>query len=351
MKILILEAQHLQRALRRLGHDVLSIGRHERGSSHDVILEQPLFHAGLVRLLAERSFRPDLVLWCDAGYTPRVFGFEALPAVTIGFFVDTYCNPWHVPYAASFDLALAAQKNAAALMDAHGVRARWFPLFCNHERDRDPGLERDVPVSFVGTIGHGQNSVRRIFLDAFRRRHPLFATSGDYAPVFNRSRIVLNQSAAGEINYRQFEAAACGAAVLAEDTDQGLHDLFTPGVDILPTYPRGDAAAAARIARAALADPEGLARIARAGRDAVHARHTDLARAEELVRLARELAAEGAPARRLARGEAARAALARTCAFIVADAGVLPPDHVRLYQALIRDYPARWQAIGERGRS
>lgn len=47
----------------------------------------------------------------------------------------------------------------------------------------------------------------------------------------------------GELNFRVFQAMACGAAVLTEATDNGLDELFTVGLEVL-TYPRGAVAAA-----------------------------------------------------------------------------------------------------------
>jgi glycosyltransferase involved in cell wall biosynthesis len=291
MRILNLDGHYFITPFRKMGHEVLWLGP---GPNCDVRLETVISLADLMGLLRERAFTPDLVVWSDICRPPSVIGIEALPAVTVGFSIDQYCNPWHMAFAAAFDLMLVAQKDYLPLFEQErlGNELEWFPLFCNPARDTDPGLERDVPVSFVGTVEGSINKGRKLFLDDFRKRHPLFVTQGDYVPIFNRSRIVLNQSAAGELNFRVFEAMACGAALLTEKVDNGLGDLFTDGENVL-LYPRGDAAGAAERARRALADGNAEA-VAAKGRREVLARHSSTIRAAHIVRRAEQLLARGA---------------------------------------------------------
>ncbi|WP_244147334.1 glycosyltransferase [Desulfonatronovibrio hydrogenovorans] len=101
--------------------------------------------------------------------------------------------------------------------------------------------------------------------------------------------IVLNQSAVGELNFRLFQAACCGAAVLTEDTGNGLLDLFVPGEDILAPYERGNPVHAARAARAALEDPEKIREIAKSGQLKVRREHSVTVRAKRIVSLAERL--------------------------------------------------------------
>ena len=288
MRILNLDGHYFIKPFKEMGHDVLWLGS---GPNCDVRLETVLSLADLMALLKEKSFTPDLVVWSDICRPPSVIGIESLPAVTVGFSIDQYCNPWHMAYAAAFDLMLVAQKDYVPLFEQEqlGNETEWFPLFCNPARDTDQGLERDVPVSFVGTVEGSINRQRKNFLNDFKKRHPLFVTQGDYVPIFNRSRIVLNQSAAGELNFRVFEAMACGAALLTEDVGNGLGDLFTHGEDVL-LYPRGDAAMAAETARRALGDGSADT-IAARGRDAVLARHSSTVRARHILKRTRDILA------------------------------------------------------------
>jgi hypothetical protein len=297
MRILALDGPYFIEPFRRMGHDVLWLGPLP-GS--DVVLDEAISSAALMRLLRSSSFTPDMVVWSDLCRPPSVMGIETLPAMTVGFSIDQYCNPWHVPYAAAFDLMLVAQRDYLPLFAGAslGNELEWFPLFCNPLKDIDPEGERDIPVSFVGTVAGSINTGRKRFLDAFGRLHPLLVRQGDYVPVFGRSLMVLNQSAAGELNFRIFEAMACGAAVLTEETGNGLDEIFTHGENIL-LYPRGDAAVAAATARAALADEAGLAALAARGRRAVLAGHSSTVRARHILKRVKEMAAHGPTWRRL----------------------------------------------------
>jgi hypothetical protein len=217
-----------------------------------------------------------------------------------------------------------------------------MPLFHDPDTTRpDPDRDRDIPVSFVGTLDGPLNPGRAAFLRAFNARYPLSMTSGDFRPVYARSRIVLNQSAAGELNFRIFEAAAYGAAVLTEDVETGLRDLFSPGDNILPPYPRGDAAAAAAIAKACLNDPERLAAIAANGRRLVAARHSASARARTLAQTAAAHVAGQTWRARLANRAATRAETAKCYVFLATDDALgIPLEHRQTYLQLAQTYLA-----------
>lgn len=338
MRFLVLDGSYFNKRLKELGHEVLSVGT-EPGN--DLRIERHMSLKGLMAFLDEKGFKPDVVLWCDMCRPPMVAGFENLPALTVGFSVDQYLNPWHVPYSAAFDLMLVAQKDYVRLFE-HRVFPRpveWFPLFCNENVDRDRGLERDIPVSFVGTLEGSINTGRKAFFSDFKKLQPIVVTSGKYEPVFTRSSIVLNQSAAGELNFRLFQASACGAAVLNEDVGNGLRDIFTPGEDLLPPYRRGDASDAARIASQWLARPEELSRMARAGRDLVVKDHSVTARTSRLVESARSMLAARAWKWRLRNAEPVRRELFQCFTFLATDEELgMPRDHREFYAGLASAY-------------
>ncbi len=339
VRILNIDGLYLVPAFRRLGAEVLTLGS---APGCEVFLERPLSLKGLTDLLTSRGFTPDLVFWADVCRPPSVVGFENFPAVTLGYSIDSYCNPWHIPYGAAFDAMFAAQKDYVRFFDDAPITrpTAWLPLFADPDTDQDLGLDRDIPVSFVGTVTGSINTARKAFLARFKRRCPLFVLTGDYGSVFGRSRLVLNQSAAGELNFRVFQAMACGAALLTEDTGNGLNDLFTPGQDLL-VYPRDDDRAAAALAHQAL-EPENaaaLAEMAVRGRDQVRAKHGADQRAAQVLAMARRLAAEGAPRRRLAALDLIRPMLANASFILASDEALpLPPDHRAFYAELGRLY-------------
>lgn len=289
MRILNLDGHYFVEPFKKMGHEVLWLGN---AKECDVRLERTISLATLLKLLDEHDFWPDITVWADKCSPPTVLGIESLPGITVGYSIDQYCNPWHPSFSAAFDLMLVAQKDYLDMfLGESGSSLEWAPLFCDINKDRNLDIERDIPVSFVGTVDGSINKERKRFLDDFKQAHPIIATQGDYVPIYNRSRIVLNQSAVGELNLRIFEAMACGAAVLTEETDNGLCELFTHGKDIL-LYPRGNPQAAAIVARSSLASPD-LAELARRGQQKVLSHHSNAIRARHIVKKAKEIAASG----------------------------------------------------------
>lgn len=339
MRILNIDGTYFVPEFRRLGHEVLAIGPAGRRGL-DVEIDTTMSLQRLTQVLDANGFVPDLVFWCDTSIPPCVVGLSELPAPTIAYSIDQYLNPWHVPYSMGFDLVLVAQKDYLPLFEHvdHPRRIRWFPLFCKPDVDVDPGGERDIPVSFVGTVEGTINAARKKFLKDFKRQHPLYVTQGAYAPVFGRSRIVLNQSAAGELNFRLFEAAACGGAVLTEATQNGLTDLFAVDEEIL-VYTRGDAASAAGVAHLMLAQPGRLAEIAAAGRDKVLRRHSVASRARTIVSEGEGLLRKASWKQRMKRRTLIEAELAKTCIALATDDTLpLPEEHRRHYAELAHLY-------------
>jgi glycosyltransferase involved in cell wall biosynthesis len=337
MKILNLEGRHLVHAWRKQGHEVLAIGP---DAACDVQVDRVLSLKRLWKVLEDFSFFPDLVFWNDNCRPPSVIGFETLPCPCIGFSIDQYCNPWHVPYSAAFDLMLVAQKDYLDFFGRQAVHAqsRWFPLFCNPQRDRDLGETRDIRVGFVGTQDPPLNPERKPFLRGFREQLSLHVASGDYVPVFNRSRIVLNQSAAGELNFRIFQAAGCGAAVLTEECGNGLHELFEPGRDIF-VYPRGNIRAAVGVAARLLQHPDRISEVAGAGRDKVHRRHSAPVRAGEVLSICRKMHADRSFQKRVDSKAAVGRELAKAYIFLGTDSHLpLPPKLREFYLDTARRY-------------
>lgn len=353
MNVLLLESTRFAAVFREMGWQVMYLGPHPvpkalAGVGMGGQRTSMCYHRELMTILQARAFEPDLVLWCDHGYLPTVLGFEALPCPVIGVTIDDYCHPWHVPFSAAFDMVLVAQKDYVGLFEQEQLprQARWSPLFCDASKDSDPGLERDIPVSFVGTLQPNNIPERLSFLQAFQENAPLVMEQGDYRPIFQRSQIVLNQSAIGELNFRVFEAAACGAPVLTEATPNGLEDILTPGVSMLPPYPKGNAAAAAALARFWLKKPEALRRIAETAKEIVLQEHTLQVRARGIAKAAGEMAQSGFPAWRQAQARRVRSGLATACTFIAAE--LEQPEFAKMrqtYQNIGDGYAALWERL------
>ncbi|MEG2172513.1 MAG: glycosyltransferase [Desulfovibrionaceae bacterium] len=297
MRILNLDAPFLVAAFRAAGHSVLSIGI----AKHcDHCITHPVHAFHVYQQVCAQGFVPDAVFCCDSGNLPYFPAIESLPCPLAYYSIDTYYNPWHFSIAYAYDHIFVAQREHVPLFTSQNLSAEWLPLFAPADTVSVRESVRDIPVTFVGTLAPKNIPERKPFLDAFRRIHPLFVTSGDYVNIFHRAQIVLNQTAASELNFRCFEAMACGAALLMEHSPHGLEELFTPGEQLLPLYPRGNACEAAAIARAALQQPLTLAKIARQGQECVSLYHTDTHRAQYVVTVLENMVRQQLQNRRMA---------------------------------------------------
>ncbi len=301
MDILVAGNTYLVQALRKAGHAVFSVG-HGVGA-HDLLVHHPVLFSRLLETLAEKLFTPQAFLYADDGNVPWLMGLEAAPFPSVFFAIDTHCNPWHVPFAHAFDYTLVAQKDFLPLFLAEQHRAEWFPLFAPacfpQEQSTEEWLAaRDIPLAFVGTPDPPNNPLRLSFLKAVKKRAPLLMLQGPYAEVYRRSRIVLNQSVAGEVNFRCFEAMSCGAALLHDSVLHGFKEIF-PADTVLPVYAANNAEEAAAMATEALGHPENLAKCALWGQEFVQRHHSASVRATVVSNLFGELLKDKAHMARL----------------------------------------------------
>lgn len=301
MRILNLDAPFLVPAFRAAGHEVFSIGTF---SSCDQVVSHPVHAFQLWEQLCAQAFVPDVVFCCDSGNLPYFPAIESLPCPSAYYTIDTYCNPWHLGVAYAHDHIFVAQREHVPLFTSQDMPAEWLPLFAAVPQALPETLPdsppRDIPVAFVGSLKAKNIPDRLPFLESFRRLHPLFMTSGPYVAIFQRSQIVLNQTAASELNFRCFEAMACGAALLMEHSPHGIEELFTPGENILPLYQRGNATQAAAIAREALRQPQALAAIAAKGQECVARHHSDAHRAARILTVLTDMLHQQAHSKRMA---------------------------------------------------
>lgn len=309
MRILNIDSTRLVSAFKELGHQVVTVG-YEPGC--DIRVTSPRNALSLYRQVCSSGFIPDGLFWCDSSNLPYLPGIEELPCATTYYSIDTYCQIWHFGFANAFDAVFVAQKDHVPLFPAKRVEVRWLPLFARELAPPLPMPDRDIPVSFVGNRKHPNNRDREGFLGGFKKAHPLLIYTGPFEEVFSRSRIVLNQTACSEVNYRCFEAMACGAALLTEFCGHGMEELFAFGENILPPYVRNNWRQASAIAARGLAVPEKLAEIAEAGRDLVGRYHLARHRAVEVAETFESLMRERAPQRRMKELDIRRAFLAAT---------------------------------------
>lgn len=282
MRILHLGNYYFAQSLRDFGHDVLCVGL--QAGSDVRLATQPVTLQELGAQLPG-GWRPDLVLLGDASAYPLVVGLEFLAVPLVWYAIDSHLHlSWHMQYATVFDVILVAQRDFVRCYRADPLRqvVEWAPLFCSPSSDRDMGLVRDLPLSFVGTLNPKWNPDRVALIDGIRQRMPIHVENGPYLDVFNRSQIVLNQSVANDVNFRTFQVMACGALLLTERTGNGFGELFQEGRHCL-AYDHGSVEQVVEQVAAYRDSPAARAAIAEAGREEVLAKHTVRHRTEQLL--------------------------------------------------------------------
>jgi len=276
--------------LRGLGHEVVSVFErwpetNRPGTPFDI---RPLWEG-----LGQRA---DLLLVVDTlGRQTLPYGVEDLPVLRVYYAIDVHLNLfWQIHYGALFDLVFLAQKDYVPIFTGQGVAARWLPWAIDPEVFCDRGTARPYDLCFVGTVDPDTRPKRSAAVELLKRRFGM-VTFGErvderlpwrrMAEVFGRSKIVFNEAIMGELNFRVFEAMACGAMLLTEDIGNGLRDLFSPG-EHMDVYDCGSLLSKVEYY---LKHDKERERLARAGAREVAREHTLVRRMENLMESVREL--------------------------------------------------------------
>ncbi|WP_029896148.1 glycosyltransferase [Desulfohalovibrio reitneri] len=249
---------------------------------------------------------PEVVVYSDRSFPPPLAGLESFPALTCFYCVDSHIHGWYPAYARAFDCcALSLRDHLPRFAAELSVdRVAWLPPYPKEWHKPDWEAEKEWDVLFAGHVDPSTTPRRHVFLAEMSRLlgGGLHITTGAYAELFPKARVVLNVAERGDLNFRVFEALACGACLLTPEVGHGQSDLFHPGVH-LQTYANLDPADAAAKASALLADPAGRKAMARAGNAEVEANHRQSRRAETLDGLLRSEAAREARRTRPDRAE------------------------------------------------
>ena len=180
-------------------------------------------------------------------------------------------------------------------------RLAFEPLVLSHLSNK----QRDIGVSFIGSLFHGIHNSRITLLEqicnkvdahiwssntpdlnnpALCRSHKGTAWGMEMYQILNRSKITLNHH--GDIapyanNLRLFEATGVGT-LLITDWKQNLHEMFEPGNEVV-TYRSPEECA--EIIRYYMEHNEERQAIARAGQERTLKEHTYYHRMQELVKI------------------------------------------------------------------
>ena len=284
MRICLINGQ-LGPSLRDLGHEVLEV--------------LPAPGVTDVRTVLEPSgFRPDLLVQTEVlGGRVILAGLEHLDCPKVFWSIDSHLNAfWHAHYGRLFDAVATTQPAWVPRLGALGL-PQVFPLpWFGSNAPFKPFAARGHAVSFCGRIGPSR-PLRRQFAEFLRKRFDARLEENlpyaEMLALFGDTRIVPNESIAGEINFRLFEAASHGSLVL-NPRCEGLETLFEPGREV-ETY--SNVLELDDRLRHWLARPAEMERMGLQARERVLACHLPAHRARELMQRVRGLGRTAAQGR------------------------------------------------------
>lgn len=190
------------------------------------------------------DFQPDMILQQESlGRRLFLNGLHKVDCTKIFWSVDTHMNMyWHEYYADIFDCVFTTQKKyVQALRNKCGARVEWLPWMAMPSGAAAigagvvPHTRREHDLTFVGRVTSHRHS-RLWFVDFLNENYKLNLENNlnyqQMMGVYRKTRIVPNEALFGELNFRLFEAASCGCAVVNPDVGGGLDELFEIGQEI-----------------------------------------------------------------------------------------------------------------------
>lgn len=163
-----------------------------------------------------------------SGNFDRPTGLEALQTPKFAWVIDTHKKPdFHRRLSREMDLTFFAMKNWGHVLEG---RTHWLPLHCDSRIFAPVEQEREYDVSFVGSYGWRAEPILEI-----AKKHGLRVrvecTTGPLektktAETYARSKLVFNRHVANDLNFRVFEATACGRVLLTDAQWNGQYELF-----------------------------------------------------------------------------------------------------------------------------
>ncbi|WP_045210667.1 glycosyltransferase [Desulfonatronovibrio magnus] len=224
MKIIAIHLA-LANELRAMGHDVLE-------------LKPPPGICLLDRHPEVKVFEPQCIIQQET-LGPRIVldGLENFSCHKVYWSIDTHLNFfWHKVYARNFDLVLTTQKSwVQKFISNSGKEAGWLPWF-GRPRPWYPWSQKDIEMAFVGRITEHRQT--RFWMAEFLKKNYQARVEenlsfSEMLDLYARTKYVPNESIAGEINFRLFEAASCGSLVLSQKLMEDVAELYIPEKEVV----------------------------------------------------------------------------------------------------------------------
>jgi hypothetical protein len=222
-----------------------------------------------------------LELDAASGNFVRPTGLEKLSIPKFAWLVDTHKKPdFHRALARDMDLTFFAMRGWGHVFVTPSV---WLPLHADTRTFGPVACEREWDLCFVGSHTWRADPILRI-----AERHGLnvkiATTTGpreksETAAIYAHSKLVFNKHATNDLNFRVFEAMACGRVLLTDAQWNGQYDLFEDGTDYVLYKDESDLEEQVLLY---LRDEDARARIERAAAAEIEANHSTRARVRQL---------------------------------------------------------------------
>ncbi len=234
--------------------------------------------------------RPDALLVVDTLAAPALpYGIEDIPVPRLYYALDVHLNyHWQHHYAQLFDHVFVVQKDYVPLFADRGLPAAWLPWGADAPFLATSDRPRKYDLAFVGAVDRASRPKRAALVELLRRSFGMAVfgvdaaqrlSADETARVLSQTKIAFNEAILGDVNYRVFEAMACGALLLTEAVGNGLGDIFRTGEHLITYTPETLVPLVQHYLGAELE----RARIAASGRALVHAEHTLTVRMQQLT--------------------------------------------------------------------
>jgi glycosyltransferase involved in cell wall biosynthesis len=228
-------AEFVNVALRKRFPQVLVFGCGPNNEFH--IPDTPDSHKRIAALV--KRLQIDVLWELESGFVSNEFQFKRVPGA-ISAIKMWWVNDSHqfldlmVQKAPYFDQMFVSMKDDVSAFGPHAI---WLPGSASVDVAIDYHLPRTHDLTFVGSLDPvHQNRVEMIeqlskVFPQMNIKQGVFLEA--MARVLSASKMVFNISLKQDLNYRVFEALACGAMLLTDRIDNGLLDLFEDGKDLV----------------------------------------------------------------------------------------------------------------------
>lgn len=173
--------------------------------------------------------------------------------------------------------ALVSGAVLARQMQAENIDAVFVSKGYDEQMLRNTGIERDIPIGFLGSLKSTEYAQRKALLESLSKRTGMLVTrtksGAEYLETLNRIKIFVSADIGmNEFMIKNFEAMACGCVLLA--WSQGEEDELLGFEDMHNTvFYRGEDEAVEKI-KLLQSDPLLAQRIARNGQEFAQSRYS-----------------------------------------------------------------------------